>query len=221
MLVHPRNPTPPGFDPFLRHTEGAEVADDEDGIARALAAVKGREVVIACDEASYVGTAMAADHLTLEVTGPCPLRVGHEIAVSDHRGLRWVGYRAVVGAVYRENGKQMLRLFTPLTAVFYPGRRHVRLDGALGAHIVIEVDDELVPARGADISMGGLGLVLPHDCGFVVGQSFTVHVRFADCTLTLPAQVRSASVSTTGVRLGVEFAGHHPELHEKIRRALI
>lgn len=220
MLVHPRTPTPAGFDPFLRHTEGAEVATDDEGITRALAAVRGCEVVVACDAAGFVGTGVVADHLAIEIHGACRLRVGHEVAVSDHRGLRYVGYRAVVGAVYQSNGKDMIRLFTPRSAVFYPGRRHVRLDGALGAHILVEVDDALVPARGIDISMGGLGLVIPHEAGFVVGQSFLVHIRFADCTLTLPAQVRSASVNTRGVRLGVEFAGHNPELYDKIRSAL-
>ncbi len=220
MLVHPQTPTPPGFDPFLRETDGAEVAHDTDGVMRAIAAVQGREVVVACDAVNFVGTAMVCDHLGMEMAGPCPIEVGQEVAVSDHRGLRYVGYRAVVGAVYPTRGRTMLRLFTPRSAVFYPGRRFVRLDGSLDAHVVVEVDDELIPARGIDISMGGLGLMIPASAGFVVGQSFIVHMRFPDGTLSLPAQVRSASVEIEGIRLGVEFAGHDAQLHARVRTAL-
>lgn len=220
ILVHPIAPTPPGFDPFLRDTDGADVAEDEEGVMRALSAVRSKEVVVACDAASFVGTGVVSDHLTVEVRGHCPVKVGQELAVSDHRGFRYVGYRAVVGAVCPEAGRTILRLFTPRTAVFYPGRRFVRLDGVLGAHITVEVDQELIEAEGVDISMGGVGLIIPSEAGFVVGEAFLVHMRFPDATLSLPAIVRSADVRARQLRLGVEFAGCDAHLQARIRTAL-
>ncbi len=220
IQVFPQYETPSGFDPFLRDNQGADVAEDEEGVMRATAAVQSREVVLACEAVNFVGTGVVTDHLTVEVRGPCPIKVGHEIAVSDHRGIRHIGYRAVVRAVCPDDHRILLRLFTPRTAVFYPGRRFTRIEGSLGADVTVEIDGELVVAEGIDVSMGGLGLIIRSDVGFVVGESFLVHMRFPDGTLSLPAIVRSASVRGPLLRLGVEFAGGDAQLQRRIRDAL-
>ncbi len=220
MLIHPTEPTPPGFDPFLRDRDGAELATDSAGISRGVDSMLGREVVVAVEEAEWAGTARMDAPLTLRFSGPCPVRTGQQIAVSDHRGLRYVGMRARVRALYREGRHVVARLEAPDGVLFYPGRGEVRLDGTLGASVVLEFDDELVPARGVDISASGVGLLIPALAGFVTGAGFTVHMRFADDCIELPAIVRSAHVVDDSIRLGVEFAGHHPLLESRVRQAL-
>lgn len=209
-----------GFDPFLRDLPHAEVLRTPAAIRRAIDALAGREVMVGGAD-GQLSLARLEEPLALVYEGPCPLVVGQEVAVSDHRGLRYVGFRAVVGAVFcGAHERPTARLFMPRQAVFYPGRRHRRLDGVLGASVLIEYEDAMVPARGLDLSMAGVGLLIDEADGFVMGQDFRVHLKFHDEMVTIPARVRSATVLSQGVRLGVEFLAHDEVLASRFLAAL-
>ncbi|MCK6570848.1 PilZ domain-containing protein [Myxococcota bacterium] len=211
----------PPFDPFLQELVGTEIVHDLDGIRRAVASMVGREVMIAAD-AGELTVARCTGALSFFVDAPAVrFEVGDTVAITDHRGVQFVGFRATVGAVVREGDGVVVKLFVPREAVFYPGRRHVRLDGTLGADVVLEYDDQVTVARGVDVSMGGIGVRTDANDGFVIGQVFTVHLNFGDGTLSLPARVRTAVVLGEDVRLGLEFAARNEELERRIRSALV
>jgi hypothetical protein len=211
----------PPFDPFLKELVGTEIVGDLDGIRRAVASMVGREVMVAADAGELV-VARCTGSLTFSVDAPAVrFEVGDAVAVTDHRGVQFVGFRATVGAVVRNGDGLVVKLFVPREAVFYPGRRHVRLDGTLGADVVLEYDDQVTVARGVDVSMGGIGVRTDANDGFVIGQVFTVHLNFGDGTLSLPARVRTAVVLGEDVRLGLEFAARNEELERRVRSALV
>jgi hypothetical protein len=211
----------PPFDPFLQELVGTEIVHDLDGIRRAVASMVGREVMIAAD-AGELTVARCTAALSFFVDAPAVrFEVGDTVAITDHRGVQFVGFRATVGAVVRDGDGVVVKLFVPREAVFYPGRRHVRLDGTLGADVVLEYDDQVTVARGVDVSMGGIGVRTDANDGFVIGQVFTVHLNFGDGTLSLPARVRTAVVLGEDVRLGLEFAARNEELERRIRSALV
>ncbi len=209
------------FDPFLQELSGTEVVGDLDGIRRAVASMVGREIMLAADAGDLV-VARCTGSLTFAVDEPVrAFEVGDTIAVTDHRGVQFVGFRATVGAIVPSGDGVIVKVFVPREAVFYPGRRHVRLDGTLGADVVLEYEDQVTVARGVDVSMGGIGVRTDADDGFIIGQVFTVHLNFGDGTLSLPARVRTAVVLGEDVRLGLEFAARNEELERRIRSALV
>ena len=221
MIAPARADHSPPFDPFLKELVGTEIVGDLDGIRRAVASMVGREVMVAADAGELV-VARCTGALTFSVDAPAVrFEVGDAVAVTDHRGVQFVGFRATVGAVVRDGDGLVVKLFVPREAVFYPGRRHVRLDGTLGADVVLEYDDQVTVARGVDVSMGGIGVRTDANDGFVIGQVFTVHLNFVDGTLSLPARVRTAVVLGEDVRLGLEFAARNEELERRIRSALV
>ncbi len=219
MTLPARPVSPLPFDPFLREVEGAERVTDLDGVRRAVSTLLGREVMVGTDGAELL-IARCIEPLTLRMEQLADIRPGTTVAVSDHRGVQFVGFRAAVGSVVHEAGATLLRLFVPSEAYFYPGRRYVRIDGAMGADVVLEYDDQIMPARTMDVSMGGIGLRIPASDGFVIGQVFIVHLNFSDATLSLSARVRTAVVEGEEVRLGLEFAARSPMLEERIRSVL-
>jgi hypothetical protein len=210
----------PGFDPFLNEVRGAETHTHEAGINRGVGALTGRQVIVATHDRG-IALAHLETGLVLRFAEPHGLATGMEVAISDHRGFRYVGVRTRVAAAV-EPDSTWARLEYPEAAVFYPGRRHVRIPPErLGARVELKLRDGTVQeVRAIDVSAGGLCLVLPTEDGFVVGQAFGVTVRFEDETLELPARVRSAMVEVDEVRLGVEFAGAADELSRRINRVM-
>jgi hypothetical protein len=204
MKAHDRVP---GFDPFLRDVRGAEVLRAPGDLSRAVARLVGREVLVAGD-GGRVEVARLVGPLTLRFEVPCPFAEGEAVALTDHRGLRYTGVRTTISSVFMAEGAPTARLRVPSIAVFYPGRRDVRLEGDLGARIELDHDGVRTPARALDISMGGIGVQIDVADGFVTGQVFTVCLDFGDGELQLPARVRSAVVDGDAIRLGVEFAAH-------------
>lgn len=213
------SPTP--FDPFLKVLDGTEIIHDLDGIRRAVATMVGREVMVAAD-AGELTVARCKEALSFVVDAPAVrFDVGDTVAVTDHRGVQFVGFRATVGAIVHEGAGVVIKLVVPREAVFYPGRKHVRLDGTLGADVALEFDDQVTVARGVDVSMGGIGVRTDANDGFAIGQVFTVHLNFGDGTLSLSARVRTAVVLGEDVRLGLEFATRNEEFEYRVRSALI
>jgi hypothetical protein len=217
-LVPPRSNAVP-FDPFLREVTGAEVVTDLDSIRRAVARMVGREIMLATDDGDLI-VARGIEALTVRIEDDVDLVVGQTIALTDHRDVQFVGFKATIGALQREVDHRIVRLFVPREAVFYPGRKHVRIDGTLGADVVLEFDDQVTVARGVDVSMGGIGVRTDAQDGFVIGQVFTVHMHFGDRSLSLPARVRTAVVLGEDVRLGLEFAARNEEFERRVRGAL-
>lgn len=219
MNLAPAQPTLAPFDPFLRQVEGAEQVTDTDSIRRAVGSMVGREVMLATDAGELV-VASGLEPLAFRVADEVELTIGQAVALTDHRDVQFVGFRAVIGAIQRDEDGRVVRLFVPREAVFFPGRRHVRIDGALGADVVLEWEDQVTVARGVDVSMGGIGVRTDVRDGFCIGQIFTVHLHFGDRSLSLPARVRTAVVLGEDVRLGLEFAARHEEFERRIRAAL-
>ena len=217
LEVH-RSGTPP-FDPFLQDLGGVESVSDLDSIRRAVASMIGREVMLATHEGDLI-VARGVEPLVFQVEGDTPLAVGQTVALTDHRGVQFVGFRATIGAIVQASEGRHVRLFVPREAIFYPGRRHVRIDGTLGADVVLEFDDQVTVARGVDVSMGGVGVRTAASDGFIIGQIFTVHLHFGDGSLSIPARVRTAMVLGEDVRLGLEFAARNDELERRLRAAL-
>lgn len=220
MSLAARAPSPLPFDPFLRELEGAERVADLDGIRRAVDSMLGREVMLATDDGEVV-VGRCHEPLCVRVPGDVPVEIGQTVSVTDHRDVQYVAFRAVVGAIQQEAGVRILRLFVPREAFFYPGRRHVRIDGVLGADLILEFDDQLTVARGVDVSMGGIGVRVAASDGFVIGKIFTVHMHFSDGPVSLPARVRTAVVAGDDVRLGLEFAARSEALERRVRSALL
>lgn len=207
----------PGFDPFLHDVRGAEVLEDAAGLGLATQRLVGREVLVAGD-GGRVEVAVMSGPQSLRLSGPCPFAEGEPIAITDHNGLRYTGLRTAVATFRDTAGGAVIRLRAPSVAVFYPGRRHVRLSGDLGARIELDCEGGPIDARALDISMGGVGLSVSREDGFVIGETFDVCLHLDDGVLRLPARVRSAVVFDDEVRLGVEFAAHAPV--ERLSRRL-
>jgi len=215
--------SPLPFDPFLRTTEGAERVRDVDTLRRGLESVVQRDVMVATPS-GFVGVAVCEAPLRFKVEPgelAGALRVGDAVAITDHRGVQYIGFHAVVVSVEaRADGAAMLSVLRPTEAYFYPGRRHVRLDGTLGAKVELDMDGERTLATGLDVSMRGIGVRVALEDGFVIGQVFVVHLTFSQETISLPARVRTALVDGEEIRLGLEFAGRSEGLEYRVLTAL-
>ena len=221
LALSPVSPLP--FDPFLRTTEGAESVRDVDTLRRGLEAMAQRDVMVATPN-GFVGVAICEAPLRFKIERgelASALRVGDSIAITDHRGVQYVGFHAiVVSAEPHADGGATLSVLRPTEAYFYPGRRHVRLDGVLGAQFELDMDGERTVATGLDVSMRGIGIRVAIEDGFVIGQVFMVHLRFSEETISLPARVRTALVEGDEIRLGLEFAGRSEGLEYRVLTAL-
>lgn len=212
-------PSPAPFDPFLTRTRGAEVARDPATIARALDLVRGREVVVATGDGVVTVARAVAPRGLLFDAGP-PVAAGDVVAVTDQRGDEYLGFRAVVGAVTTTPEGPVAHVFEPQAVLFYPGRRQPRLEGALGADVVLETTEGLLAARATDVSCGGVGVVLATDAGLAVGVLLAVHFHFPEGAVELPARVRSLVVREADVRVGLQFVGWSDALAFRVRLAL-
>lgn len=214
MILPFSNPTPSTrFDPFLQHTQGAERAMDLDGIRRALYALDGKEVMVAGPSGVHLGRIRGA---RLVVQGACALAVGQTIALSDHSGLRYVGYKARVTACRLDGPTTIATLADPCLAVFFPGRRHPRIPNTLDAQIVVEWAEQLVPAETIDLSICGLGLLVPELTQMQPGAEVMTHIRFPDRVIALDAKIRTSRRVGRGRRIGVMFLTPSTELERRI-----
>jgi len=200
-------PEPDGFDPFLNDIPGAEVARDTASVHRALLLLHRQEVLVATADGELF-TGRMEEPLALRFSGDFDLGRGDQVAISDQRGIELIGFRATVGAVLVDGGARLARLFVPQVAIFYPGRQHVRIEGDLGADVTLETENDLLNARGLDVSIGGIGVLVSAADGFLVGQTFLVHLTFDGTRVSLPARARSAEVVGDDVRLGLRFLFH-------------
>ncbi|MFZ4735362.1 MAG: PilZ domain-containing protein [Bradymonadia bacterium] len=221
LALSPVTPSP--FDPFLRSTEGAESVRELDAICRGLESMLHRDVLLASPD-GVICVARCEGPLAFVVPAPglrASVSAGDSLAISDHRGVQYVGFHAVVAQVERlDDGGARVTVLRPAEALFYPGRRHLRLDGALGAEVELGMEGRRTRATGVDVSMGGIGVRIPLDEGFVIGQIFTVHLDFGGARVALPARVRTALVVDGEIRLGLEFAGRSEGLEHRLLDAL-
>jgi hypothetical protein len=207
----------------LRSNKGAESVRELDAICRGLESMLHRDVLLASPDGA-ISVARCEGPLVFIVAAPGfrgAISAGDSLAVSDHRGVQYVGFHAVVAQVEGlDDGSDRVTVLRPAEALFYPGRRHVRLDGALGAEVELGMEGRRTRASGVDVSMGGIGVRIPLDEGFVIGQVFTVHLDFGGVRVALPARVRTALVVDGEIRLGLEFAGRSEGLEHRVLEAL-
>jgi hypothetical protein len=215
-------PSTDGFDPFLHSIEDAELASDPETVHHVLRRMTGREVMVGTLSGQVV-VARLVGATTLEFDRPPPITPDEEVAVTDHRTLpdgsaQYLGFRALVGGIERTGKGWVARTFLPRQCYLHPGRSHARLDFGLEAELEIELENERVPARGVDVSPGGLGVRVPAEFGFLTGRKLRVHFRFSDQIIQVPAEVRSAVMRDEGetVRLGLQFLRYSPELEERL-----
>ena len=210
----------PPLDPFLRKLDGAETVRRLDAVNRAALMVVGRAVTIGTDSGD-LRTGHCTELLNFRVEGSGSLEVGETVSITYPQGSQFFGLRAAVASSTRDNEvEEVVRVFAPREAYIFPGRQHVRLEGALGAKIALKVEDLDIEARGIDVSVGGLGVVIPAAAGFVIGQSFDVRLDFGDEVISLEAQVRAAVVEGDSVRLGLEFVSRCEALEARILSAV-
>ncbi len=202
-----------GFDPFLRELEGAEVATDTASMERALRFLTAKELVVASGDGRLeVGFLQDPRHLEFQ---RCPFFPGSDLALSDHQGIHYVGVR--VRAAHQLG--EVLFLEPPQMAVFFPGRRQLRLDGALGAQAILECENELIPARAIDLSMGGMGLRIALG-EYQIAQELIIHLQIREQSFSLPAQIRNVRRDEEEIRLGLQFGIHSEALSSMIREAV-
>ena len=210
----------PPLDPFLRKLDGAETVRRLDAVNRAALMVVGRAVTIGTDSGD-LRTGHCTELLNFRVEGSGSLEVGETVSITYPQGSQFFGLRAAVASSTRDNEvEEVVRVFAPREAYIFPGRQHVRLEGALGAKIALKFEDLEIEARGIDVSVGGLGVVIPAAAGFVIGQSFDVRLDFGDEVISLEAQVRAAVVEGDSVRLGLEFVSRCEALEARILSAV-
>ncbi len=210
----------PPLDPFLRKLDGAETVRRLDAVNRAALMVVGRAVTIGTDSGD-LRTGHCTELLNFRVEGSGSLEVGETVSITYPQGSQFFGLRAAVASSTRDDEVvEVVRVFAPREAYIFPGRQHVRLEGALGAKIALKVEDLDIEARGIDVSVGGLGVVIPAAAGFVIGQSFDVRLDFGDEVISLEAQVRAAVVEGDSVRLGLEFVSRCEALEARILSAV-
>ena len=210
----------PPLDPFLRKLDGAETVRRLDAVNRAALMVVGRAVTIGTDSGD-LRTGHCTELLNFRVEGSGSLEVGETVSITYPQGSQFFGLRAAVASSTRDDEVvEVVRVFAPREAYIFPGRQHVRLEGALGAKIALKVEDLDIEARGIDVSVGGLGVVIPAAAGFVIGQSFGVRLDFGDEVISLEAQVRAAVVEGDSVRLGLEFVSRCEALEARILSAV-
>ena len=217
----------PPLDPFLRKLDGAETVRRLDAVNRAALMVVGRAVTIGTDSGD-LRTGHCTELLNFRVEGSGSLEVGETVSITYPQGSQFFGLRAAVASSTRDDEVvEVVRVFAPREAYIFPGRQHVRLEGALGAKIALKFEDLEIEARGIDVSVGGLGVsvgglgvVIPAAAGFVIGQSFDVRLDFGDEVISLEAQVRAAVVEGDSVRLGLEFVSRCEALEARILSAV-
>ncbi|MCA9539130.1 MAG: PilZ domain-containing protein [Myxococcales bacterium] len=207
------------FDPFLFDLPGADEADDPVTLSQVANGLVRHEVMIAVDS-GVIETGEMVSRLVVRLAPDTRVRHGDGVAVSFHEGYRYTGFRTSVVLVEETEGGLMASLRAPERVVFSPGRQHLRLDGVLGARVMLEVDDALFPARGLDLSMGGLGVMIAEVDAASVHSPLLVHLAFPDDRLTLEAHVRSARSDGEDVRLGIEFVEPPASLLRRINAAL-
>jgi hypothetical protein len=219
VTAHALHATSEPFDPFLTHLRGAEVARDPSAIRRAMDAVRDREVVVATDRGAVL-VAQIVQPFGLRFDRTAPVNPGERVAISDQRGLEYLGFRAIVGAVVETPDGPVARLFEPREVVLHPGRQQPRLAGALGADVVLETEEGLLAARAVDVSLGGLGVTIATDAGLALGRLLVAHLDFGDGTVSLPARVRSLVARDVDFRVGLQFVSWSDQLADRVQRAL-
>ncbi|MFN3201756.1 MAG: PilZ domain-containing protein [Bradymonadia bacterium] len=203
------------FDPFLHNVDGAEQSREPLVVQRILAALEGKEVLLAVDD-GRLEVVRYQGPLTLIPEGPFSIGLGQPVSISYHRELRYAAFRSRVQST--EGGQ--LRLERPAQVIFWPGRESIRVDSTLGAQITLEHDGDLYPAQGLDISMGGVGVKVTGPEALGAGETLVVHLSFDQEQLQLPAHVRSVHQSGEYKRLGLEFGAASDALAVRIRHAL-
>ncbi|MSP73848.1 MAG: PilZ domain-containing protein [Myxococcales bacterium] len=216
----------PPLDPFLRRLDGVETVRHRDAVNRAALIVVGRAVTIGTDSGD-LRTGHCTELMNFRVEGSGSLEVGETVSITYPRGSQFFGLRAAVASSTRDGEAEVVRVFAPREAYIFPGRQHVRLEGTLGAKVVLKVEDLEIEARGIDVSTGGLGVsvggigvLIPAADGFVIGHSFDVRLDFGDEVISLEAKVRTAVVEGDSVRLGMEFVSRSEALEARILSAV-
>lgn len=203
------------FDPFLHNVDGAEQSSDLMAIQRVLAALEGKEVLMALDDGRLEVVEFKGP-LTLIPDGPFDVDRGQPVAISYHREIRYAAFRTRIQAVTPHR----IELERPQQVIFWPGRGNIRLESALGAQITLEHEGVLRPAQGVDISIGGVGVRLSDAQGITQEETLVVHLTFDEEIISLPAQVKSISRGGEGQRLGLAFSAPCDSLMWRIQEAL-
>ena len=206
------------FDPFLRDIHGADVVHATEGIFRAITALRRHDIVVAYRE--RVDQGWLEGPFSLRLSGRCPLRVGDEVSLSLTQGRRHVGVRTSVADVVCTDNGTAVRLSQPSFAVFAPGRRHMRVKGSLGAKLVVDLGGRRMPARGLDISIGGIGLILDDYLEVEVGDRAHIYFDFHEERVCLPATVRRTILGSDGPGLGLEFDHHDPRIARRLEESM-